>query len=238
MRAPQESHGLALTTPIYQKEAQKIHKLISTLSEKELASWMKLSPKLATQTKNDLLLFGKTSQIQGAAILSYAGDVYKGLMAETMNPSQLNFAQSHVAILSGMYGVLRPLDRIFPYRLEMGISFHLGNISSLYKFWGDKPAKAIASWDSGPIINLASEEYYSTVAPFLTGRQVYHIHFREKTGNKLQLKSAFAKKARGLLCRYAIDHKITNVNALQKFDVEGYAYASDVSDKFNLFFVR
>lgn len=238
MRQPVLPDGLESTQPIFMAEAKKINNQLTKLSEAELASWMKLSPALAQHTFRDILHFSKKSSPHGAAILSYAGDVYKGLKAETFSRSELQFTQDHVVILSGLYGILRPLDAIYPYRLEMGISLKVGNASSLYKFWGEKPASVIKNRVDGEIINLASEEYYSAIAPYLDDNQVIHIHFREKINGKLQLKSAFAKKARGLFCRFAIENKITDPAKLKKFNVESYKYDPSVSDKNNWYFVR
>lgn len=238
MRPPSTTDGLESSQPIFIAEAKKINSQLSKLSEAELASWMKLSPSLAKQTFRDILQFSKKHTPHGAAILSYAGDVYKGLKAETFSKAELQFAQDHVAILSGLYGILRPLDAIYPYRLEMGISIKVGSASSLYKFWGDKPASVVKKRAEGDIINLASEEYYSAVAPFLDDHHVIHIHFREKVNGKLQLKSAFAKKARGLFCRFAIENKITDSAKLKHFNVESYTYEPSVSDKNNWYFVR
>lgn len=238
MRVQTLKMNLPTSIPIFNKEAHQVNQQLNTLTENELAHWMKLSPNLASQTHSNIQLFGQKGQSHGPAILSYAGDVYKGLMAETLTDKQLLFAQKHVAILSGMYGVLKPLDVIYPYRLEMGISLKSGKASSLYKFWGDKIAKTLALWSTGPIINLASEEYFSAVGTYLDPQNIIHIHFREKIDGQLRLKSAFAKKARGLLCRYAIENQITNAASLKKFNWEGYQFNANASDVNNWFFVR
>lgn len=238
MRVQELKKDLPTSIPIFNKEAQQINQYLNTFAENELAHWMKLSPSLAAQTHSNIQQFGKKGQSHGPAVLSYAGDVYKGLMAETLTDKHLQFAQKHVVILSGMYGVLKPLDVIYPYRLEMGISLKIGKASSLYKFWGDKIAKTITLWANGPIINLASEEYFSAVGPFLEPKNTIHIHFREKINGKLQLKSAFAKKARGLICRYAIENQLTKAALLKKFNWEDYQFDASVSDEHNWFFVR
>lgn len=149
MRQLSTTDGLETSQPIFIAEAKKINSQLSKLSEEELASWMKLSPSLAKHTFRDILQFSKKHTPHGTAILSYAGDVYKGLKAETFSKAELQFAQDHVAILSGLYGILRPLDAIYPYRLEMGISIKVGSASSLYKFWGDKPASVIKKTAGG-----------------------------------------------------------------------------------------
>lgn len=238
MREEGLEKDLPTSLPIFLKQAKVINQHLSSFSEQELSHWMKLSPKLASQTYLNIHQFGNQSQPHGPAILSYAGDVYKGLMAETLTDKQLKFAQNHVAILSGMYGILKPLDVIQNYRLEMGISIKIGKATSLYKFWGDTLAKTISQWAHTPIINLASEEYYSAVGPYLDPQNTIHIHFREKINGKLQLKSAFAKKARGLICRYAIENQLTKASSLKKFNWEAYQFDASVSDEHNWYFVR
>ncbi|HMS97203.1 MAG TPA: YaaA family protein [Saprospiraceae bacterium] len=238
MRIPKALSGIPLSTPQYNAEAAKINDQLKKLSLNDLADKMKLSSNLAQQTFDNIQGFGHKTAPHGPAILSYSGDVYKGLMAETLSTKQLLFAQEHVFILSGHYGILRPLDDIYPYRLEMGLSLKVGNSTNLYKFWGSKLADRIQNASTTPIINLLSEEYFSAIGPYLNPNDLIHIHFRENIGGKLQLKSAFAKKARGLMCRYGIENKIKKADQLKNFDVEGYQYMASASDKTNWYFVR
>ncbi|MBK7221033.1 MAG: YaaA family protein [Saprospiraceae bacterium] len=238
MRVPKSLSGIPLSSPQYLDEAAKINAQLKKLSLNELADKMKLSPNLAQQTYDNIQRFGHQSTSHGAAILSYSGDVYKGLMAETLSPKQLLFAQDHVFILSGHYGILRPLDDIHPYRLEMGLSLKVGNNTNLYKFWGKKLADTIQKSKTNPIINLLSEEYFSAIGPYLDSTHILNIHFRESINGKLQLKSAFAKKARGLMCRFGIENKIAKKDQLKNFDVDGYRFMASASDKDNWYFVR
>ncbi|MBP6398496.1 MAG: YaaA family protein [Saprospiraceae bacterium] len=238
MREPKTLSGIPLTTPQYLAEAKEINDHLKKLSLTDLAGKMKLSPNLAQQTYDDIQRFGQKSARHGAAIHSYSGDVYKGLMAESLTQKQLIFAQDHVFILSGLYGILRPLDGIYPYRLEMGLNMKVGISSNIYKFWGSKLADTIQKTETTPIINLLSEEYFSAVGPYLDPTKILHIHFRENMGEKLQLKSAFAKKARGLMCRFGIENKIKKIDQLKDFDVDGYRFLSSASDKDNWYFVR
>lgn len=238
MQVAKSIKGINLQTPQFQTEAEQINAQLRKLTINELALKMKLSPKLAEQTFENIRQFGINSSVMGAAILSYSGDVYKGLKAESFTQSQITYAQDHVFILSGMYGILRPLDTIHPYRLEMGLGLKVGKANNLYQFWGDRLAKTILTAHQKPIVNLLSEEYFSAVSPFLDPTTILHIHFREEVGGKLQLKSAFAKKARGLMCRYGIENKITKQEQLKKFNVEGYQFQAALSDQSNWYFTR
>ena len=176
------------------------------------------------------------------AVLAFNGDVYEGLQARTLSPDDLAWAQRHLAILSGLYGVLRPLDRLQPYRLEMGTRLATPGAKDLYGYWGDTPARQLRRQLAGDpvpvVVNLASQEYFRAVRlPALRARVVECV-FEEGQGGQWKVVSFFAKRARGLMARHAITGRIQSVEGLRAFDAEGYAYAPAVSAPDRLVFRR
>jgi cytoplasmic iron level regulating protein YaaA (DUF328/UPF0246 family) len=173
---------------------------------------------------------GKNSK---QAVLAFNGDVYDGLEAKSLKPKDLEWAQDHVCILSGLYGVLRPLDWMQPYRLEMGTALINPRGKNLYQFWGASIAEhlnAQLAKDKTPVVvNLASQEYFKAVDQKVLKARVIECVFEEYKGGKYKVISFFAKRARGLLARYAIQKHIQNPEKLKDFDLEGYAYAASES---------
>ncbi len=168
-----------------------------------------------------------------AALLAFRGDVYKGLDADSLDADALAFAQDHLRILSGLYGVLRPQDLIQPYRLEMGTKLATARGENLYTFWGDAITetlnRALAAQGDDVLVNLASKEYFSAVRPEkLAGRVVTPV-FKERKGNTYKIVGLFAKRARGLMSRYIIDERLDDIEALKGFDAEGYAFEPSLS---------
>jgi cytoplasmic iron level regulating protein YaaA (DUF328/UPF0246 family) len=176
------------------------------------------------------------------AVLAFNGDVYEGLDAKSLKLKDLEWAQDHVCILSGLYGVLRPLDWMQPYRLEMGTALANSRGQNLYHFWGDGIAqhlnKQLATHKTPVVINLASQEYFKAVDRKVLNARVIECVFEDYKGGKYKVISFFAKRARGLLARYAIEKKIQNPEKLKDFKVEGYAYAASESDDNRLVFRR
>jgi cytoplasmic iron level regulating protein YaaA (DUF328/UPF0246 family) len=168
--------------------------------------------------------------------------VYEGLQARTLTPADLDWAQSHMAILSGLYGVLRPLDWMQPYRLEMGTALQVGPASNLYQYWGSRIAEHLNAQladDKTPVVvNLASQEYFKAVDRKALKARVIECVFEDWSAGKYKIVSFFAKKARGLMARYAIEHRITQARKLQGFDSEGYAYEAAASEPDRLVFRR
>jgi cytoplasmic iron level regulating protein YaaA (DUF328/UPF0246 family) len=166
--------------------------------------------------------------------LAFNGDVYDGLEAKSLKPKDLEWAQDHVCILSGLYGVLRPLDWMQPYRLEMGTALTNLRGKNLYQFWGVSIAKhlnAQLAKDKTPVVvNLASQEYFKAVDQKVLKARVIECVFEEYKGGKYKVISFFAKRARGLLARYAIQKHIQNPEKLKDFNLEGYAYEDSESD--------
>ncbi len=162
------------------------------------------------------------------AVMAFDGDVYGGLDARSLRPDAIAFAQRHLRILSGLYGLLRPLDLIHPYRLEMGTRLVNPGGKDLYTFWGEAITRALNAQlaHTGPtaLVNLASEEYFKSVKPKLLDAPVVTPVFEDWKNGKYKIISFFAKRARGMMARYAIENGITDPEALKEFDVDGYAF--------------
>jgi cytoplasmic iron level regulating protein YaaA (DUF328/UPF0246 family) len=175
-----------------------------------------------------------TAKNSKQAVLAFNGDVYDGLEAKSLKPKDLEWAQDHVCILSGLYGVLRPLDWMQPYRLEMGTALTNLRGKNLYQFWGVSIAQhlnAQLAKDKTPVVvNLASQEYFKAVDQKVLKARVIECVFEEYKGGKYKVISFFAKRARGLLARYAIQKHIQNPEKLKDFNLEGYAYEDSESD--------
>ena len=175
-------------------------------------------------------------------MLAFNGDVYEGLAAKTLNLVELNYLQSHLRILSGLYGLLRPLDLIQAYRLEMGSPLANAHGSNLYAFWGSKITETINEemqrQDSPVLINLASAEYFKAISPNLLNVPVITPIFQDYKNGHYKIISFFAKRARGLMVRYCAVNKISKPEKLKLFDVEGYVYCKEVSDQNRWIFRR
>ena len=176
------------------------------------------------------------------AILAFKGDVYTGLQAETFDEADFDFAQQHLRMLSGLYGVLRPLDLMQPYRLEMGIKLENARGKDLYQFWGetitDTLNQALKAQGDDVVINLASDEYFRSVkTKRLQGQIIKPVFLDEKNG-KFKVISFYAKKARGLMSRYIIENRLTRPEQLTRFDSDGYFFDADASDKGEMVFKR
>jgi cytoplasmic iron level regulating protein YaaA (DUF328/UPF0246 family) len=176
------------------------------------------------------------------AVLAFNGDVYEGLDAASLNAQQLDYTQAHLRILSGLYGVLRPLDLMQAYRLEMGTRMVNPRGANLYAFWGDLVTKAlnktIATQQSSALINLASEEYFKVVMPAVLAVPIITPVFEDWKNGKYKIISFYAKRARGLMMRYAAVNAITEPVKLKAFDSEGYAFDETASDDRSWIFRR
>jgi len=176
------------------------------------------------------------------AVLAFRGDVYTGLEADTLDSAGLAFAQKHLRILSGLYGLLRPLDLMQPYRLEMGLKFANRGGANLYAFWGDRITRALDQQlgrsGSRVLVNLASNEYFKAVQPKALDAEVVTPVFKDLKGGKYKIISFYAKKARGQMARYIIDNALNEPEALKDFDVAGYRYSRDESTARELVFTR
>ena len=222
--------------PEFATDAQALVRRMRAFDVGGVARLMDLSESLASlnvQRYKDYRPTPKPGQAR-AAVLAFDGDVYDGLKARELDADGLAFAESHLRILSGLYGVLRPLDAMQPYRLEMGTRLDTERGRDLYAWWGDKPAralrKAMKQVNAQVLVSLASQEYFGAVDVRALGARVVTPLFQERRAKGWQMVSFSAKRARGLMTRYAIDRRITDPEALKAFNLEGYAFDPEASD--------
>ncbi|MGQ0286516.1 peroxide stress protein YaaA [Pasteurellaceae bacterium 22721_9_1] len=205
------------------------------LSPAQIASLMSISDKLATLNTARFAEWAveHNEQNSRAAIYAFKGDVYTGLSVEELNSQDIAFAQQHLRMLSGLYGLLRPLDLMQPYRLEMGTKLANTRGKDLYQFWGDIVTEhlqqALDQQGDNVLINLASDEYYKVVKPHLLNANIIKPVFLDAKAGKFKVISFYAKKARGLMCRYMIQNALTKPEQLKAFNLEGYWFDEESS---------
>ena len=209
----------------------------------DLRKLMGISEDLARLNQERFKTFDPNALDTGIqAAFAFAGDVYQGLEARTLDAAGLTFAQDHVRILSGLYGLLRPLDRIQPYRLEMGVRLRTRRGQSLYDFWGDRLSRQLNADAEGQahpvVVNLASQEYFGAIDAKALKIPVVTPHFREEKDGESRIISFFAKKARGTMTRFAIDERIEDPQALKAFDRDGYRFDKAASTGTDWIFTR
>ncbi len=219
-----------VTEPELLKESEQLIQSCQALNPAQLASLMKISDKLACLNVARFGSWTAKHSLQNSkpAIYAFQGEVYTGLSALSLSSEQIDFAQQHLRILSGLYGVLKPLDLMQPYRLEMGTKLTNPKGKNLYDFWGqiitEKLQKALAEQEDNILLNLASEEYFKSVKKETLQARIIKPIFLDQKKGKYKVISFYAKKARGLMCRYLIENKIKNVEELKNFRAEGYYF--------------
>jgi len=222
---------LDATQPHFAEEARALAKSAAKLSETRLADLMHISPRLAKLNAERFRAFADLPE--RPALFAFAGDVYTGLEAHTLDDAGIAFAQDHVRVLSGLYGLLRPLDAIRPYRLEMGTRW-APNHTKLTDWWGTRIAELLlgqlASEGSGVVLNLASVEYFAAVKDKLAGARIIEVEFREPGPDGPRFVSFAAKRARGMMARWLCEHHITEVDAMRGFDSDGYRFDASHSE--------
>ncbi|MEM0953819.1 MAG: peroxide stress protein YaaA [Pseudomonadota bacterium] len=200
------------------------------LSPHQITKLMGVSDKIAELNHERFMNWGQPFTLENAkqSVLAFKGDVYTGLDADSLSSDDLAFAQKHLRILSGLYGVLRPLDLMQPYRLEMGLKFANSGGKNLYEFWGDDITallnKQLKSLKSDVLVNLASNEYFKSVQPGVLNAEVITPVFKDMKGGKYRVISFFAKKARGQMARFAIEKRLQDVSGLKRFRQDGYRF--------------
>ncbi|MBL7968625.1 MAG: peroxide stress protein YaaA [Prolixibacteraceae bacterium] len=225
-------------------EAQKIVSVMKKKKPAQLARLMDISDKLAELNYQRFQAWSPvfTPENSWQSVLLFNGDVYQGLQAETFSPEDFEVAQKQLRILSGVYGLLKPLDRIQPYRLEMGTSVSIGTKKNLYDFWKTKiTAKLnqdLAEKNQKVLINLASNEYFSAIDSKKIKARIITPSFKENKNGQYQMVSFFAKRARGLMSRFIIQNRITNPEEMKAFDMEGYYFNNQLSTENNWVFTR
>lgn len=239
-------HGVTdmFTSPLYLEQATVLVEQLQKYSISELKSLMKVSDKLATLTFERYATWRPTYTKDEAqqAILAFSGEVFNGLKARTLKEKDLVFAQEHVRILSGLYGVLRPLDMILPYRLEMGTKMPNPGGKNLYDFWKniipEKIEKETRRQDKAVLINLASQEYFKSILPQSFPHQIITPVFKESDGEGYRNVTIYAKKARGMMLRFIIRNRIKDPKNLKAFDEEGYCFDPNLSNDTDWVFTR
>lgn len=234
----------AHTQPLFVKQASALIKVLKTKSAQDIGELMSLSAALSELNVARYaawkLTFTQDNSRQ--AVLAFNGDVYEGLQAPSLSARQLDWAQEHVVILSGLYGALRPLDLMQPYRLEMGSRLATGKGGNLYEYWGSTIADYLNERQAGTkapvVINLASQEYFKAVDLKALKARVVQCVFQDWKNGAWKIISFHAKRARGLMARYAIEHKVAKPEGLRGFDAEGYAYDAKASSADTLVFRR
>ncbi|MGB3182600.1 MAG: peroxide stress protein YaaA [Cyclobacteriaceae bacterium] len=232
------------TQPTFAEHSEKLVGLLRKKSEKSLSKLMDISDNLAElnhgRFREWALPFTDENSLQ--ALRAFKGDVYTDIRIDEYSKKDFAFAQEHLRILSGLYGVLKPMDLIQPYRLEMKTPLKNSRGKDLYAFWGERLGKELAADLEGHkhevIVNLASQEYFKALKSKKLNMKVVTPQFKEDKGGKLRVIAIFAKKARGAMADFAIREKITDPAQLTGFDYEGYAYREDLSDEENMVFAR
>ena len=224
------------TKPQLLKDSQKLVDRLKGMSARDLSGLMKVSDKIADLNYERYQTWRRPFNLKNAkqAIFTFKGDVYLGLKAEDFDKKDLSFAQQHLRMLSGLYGVLRPLDLIQPYRLEMGCRLQTADCANLYEFWGDKLTQLIqnelAAEKSPALINLASNEYFKSIRPAALSAPIITPVFKENKNGTYKIISFLAKKARGMMSRYIIKHGLEDINAIKQFRDGGYRYRAKLSN--------
>jgi cytoplasmic iron level regulating protein YaaA (DUF328/UPF0246 family) len=231
------------TQPEFLESARELIDQLKELEPHQVSNLMSISDKLgqlnAERFRNWHTPFTPDDARQ--AILAFKGDVYTGLDAYQFSEDDFTFAQKHLRMLSGLYGILRPLDLMQPYRLEMGTKLNNTHGKDLYAFWGSKITDEInrlLSADDGVLVNLASNEYFKSVQTKNLGGRLLTPQFKDWKNGQYKIISFYAKKARGLMCQYAIRNRIAQAEDLKGFNLEGYYFSESQSDETNWVFLR
>ena len=233
---------LPLTTPELKAQIAELAKVTRKLTAADLRRLMHISEKLAALNYERFQAFDAQVEDGLQAVIAFNGDVYAGLAARELDRPALDWAQDHLRILSGLYGLLRPLDALQAYRLEMGTRLKTKKGANLYDFWGETLAKTLNAAAQGhadpTLVNLASQEYFGAVDAKALKLPTVTCHFKEERGNTLRVLGFFAKKARGRMARFVIDNRIDRAEGLKDFALDGYGFRQDLSTPADWIFAR
>lgn len=236
--APSVEHP---SSPVFLTDAERLMKKVKRLSAKKLEGLMNVNPKLAAQTADWAAGWQTPFTASNArpAALCFKGAVYTGLSARTWSDADFTFAQDHVRLLSGLYGVLKPLDLMQPYRLEMGLNWNVSPTTpNLYAFWGSKIQQHVATASAGLIINLASKEYSKAALPPAFDGRIITPAFKDWDNGGYKAKMAYAKEARGTLAKHIVQNRWTNPEDMKAFDGMGYTFNESLSTQHDWVFTR
>jgi cytoplasmic iron level regulating protein YaaA (DUF328/UPF0246 family) len=231
---------LKCTQPIFQQRTAELIEVLQAQSAADLQKLMSISPALGQLNFERFQAFDQAPR--QPALFAFQGDVYQGLAAGSLSPAALEFAQKHLLILSGLYGLLRPLDLIQPHRLEMGTTLTTQQGGNLYQYWGSSITEAVnqhAAQCSEPVlINLASQEYFKSIQTRLLQCPVIHVEFKEYRQGQYRVIALMAKRARGKMARYMIENGLNQLEAIQHFQEDGYVFCPDQGMENQWVFVR
>ena len=226
----------------FEKEAEYLNSILKRKSPKDLSSLMGISSKIADlnyERNHDWSLpFNNKNARQ--AVYAFSGDVYRGLDAYSIDDDKIDFMQSKVRIISGLYGLIKPLDLIQPYRLEMGTKLSFDNNKNLYEYWREKISNQLnlELSESEPVLNLASNEYFKAIDTKVIKSDVYSANFKQLKDGNYKTIAIFSKKARGMMTRFIIDNNIINISDIKSFDYDGYMFHKELSSDKELIFTR
>lgn len=232
------------TTPDYLGQSQQLINRLRNFSSLDISDLMKVSAKIADLNFDRYESWKKPFTVKNSkqSILAFKGDVYTGLNAETFKAADFKFAQNHLRVLSGLYGLLRPLDLMQPYRLEMGTKLKTDKGKNLYEFWGSDITeginKQLKKIKSDTLINLASNEYFKSVKTKELNAEIITPAFKEFKNGEYKMIGIYAKKARGLLSRYIIENKLSDPEDIKSFKEDGYRFSKQLSKGNNWVFTR
>lgn len=236
--------GTAHTRPDYLPQSQDLIDILQDYSSVELSRLMKLSDNLAELNRERYADWHPDYDEEEAkqALLMMKGDVYRGIDAETLSKTDLKYAQNHLRILSGLYGLLRPMDLILPYRLEMGTRLPSSKGKNLYEFWDDAITnginKVLTKQKTPTLVNLASIEYFKSVKTEKIDGPIIDVNFKEKKNGAYKIIGVHAKYARGLMTRFVIQNQIDEPNGMKDFSQENYTYNENLSGDYEMVFTR
>ncbi|WP_407324063.1 peroxide stress protein YaaA [Tenacibaculum maritimum] len=230
------------TQPQFKEKSEKLNKKLKTLSRKELSELMKISDDLAAMNYDRNQVWKLPFSLENAkqAVYAFTGEVYRGIDVASLDNEKLPILQDRLRILSGLYGMLKPLDLIQPYRLEMGTRLKVGEKENLYKFWGDDIVEALNREmpDDELFVNLASTEYFKVIPKKKLKVPIITPVFKDLKNGEYKMIMTFAKKARGMMVRYIIDNNITTLEGLKGFNIGNYGFSSEMSTETELVFIR
>ena len=242
---PLPDEKLVLTQPQFPEKTNQLVNQLQKYFPDELADVMKMSVKLGEENYIRFQNFFHKNEAGYAGLLSYQGEAFKGVDAASFTREDLQYAQNTVRVLSGLYGAVRPLDEIKPYRLEMQTQFKSGEVQNLYTFWKAELTQYILqavleSPGEKALVNVASQEYTKALdlKQLSDAFPVIHIHFKEQKGDKLRVVSMYAKRARGLFIQYMVKNRVEDFSSLQDFQADGYCFRTDLSTKSEYVFTR
>ncbi len=228
------------TQPQLLDHSEKLIKKLKTLSSPKLQKLMGVSKAIAQLNveRNNSFEFPFSKQNAKQALLAFKGDVYIGMNPQDFSEDDFNFAQQHIAILSGLYGLLRPLDLMQPYRLEMGTKLKVRRSENLYQFWKDTITNQINEANHQVVVNLASNEYFKAVKPKIMNADLWTVNFKELRKGQYKVISFSAKRARGMMCSFVVKNRITDPLKMKSFNMDNYVFNPDLSTDRQLTFTR